>query len=66
MPDETVTYDGKSHKMSFTDVELEFLYTLLDNVSVKGVGAVITLNGIVEKILDKYTPVIPSEPEVED
>jgi len=52
MPDETVS----DHKLIFNDIELEFLYTLLDNVSVKGVGAVGILNSIVEKVSANYTP----------
>jgi len=64
MPDE-ITSDETTHKLVFTDIEMEFLYTLLDNVSIKGVGAVVILNGIVEKVAETYTSPQPLE-SIED
>ena len=64
MPDETVS----DHNLTFTEIEMEFLYTLLDNVSIKGVGAVVITNSILEKVLKNYTPpqnIEPIEP-IED
>jgi len=66
MPDDIVTYDGSTHKISFTTAELDLLFAVLDNVSVKGVGAAATITSIAEKILEKHTPKIPEPAPSED
>ena len=61
MPDDIQTYDGSTKKLIFTLEEIEFLYNLLDNLQIQGIGAIQTVYGLIEKIGEHYVP--PEEPE---
>ena len=55
MPDE-ITSDETTHKLVFTEADMQMLYTMMNNIQVKGAEAIVIISGMLEKLYLTYTP----------
>tara|TARA_R110000824_G_scaffold156097_1_gene328978 strand:- start:930 stop:1136 length:207 start_codon:yes stop_codon:yes gene_type:complete len=56
MPDEITSNDDNTHKLVFTEAEMQMLYTMMNNIQVKGAEAIVIISGMLEKLYLTYTP----------
>ena len=56
MPDEITSNDDNTHKLVFTEAEMQMLYTMMNNIQVKGADAIVIISGMLEKLYLTYTP----------
>ena len=56
MPDEITSNDDNTHKLVSTEAEMQMLYTMMNNIQVKGAEAIVIISGMLEKLYLTYTP----------